>query len=75
MQELGIPVGVAQPIQQQHPVNTIHTTSSITSLIIITGSGFTLKSSKGACAVSSGTFTCAPGNTATVFTVCPIPSN
>lgn len=34
------------------------------------GSGFTLASSKGACAVSSNEFTCASGNTATVFGVC-----
>ncbi|KUJ21753.1 ribonuclease T2 [Mollisia scopiformis] len=32
------------------------------------GSGFTLKSSKGSCGISSGTFTCASGVTATVFT-------
>ncbi|KAH8599738.1 ribonuclease T2-like protein [Bisporella sp. PMI_857] len=32
------------------------------------GSGFTLKSSKGNCAISSGTFSCASGLTATVFT-------
>ncbi|CZR56972.1 related to ribonucleases [Phialocephala subalpina] len=32
------------------------------------GSGFTLKSSKGSCGISSDTFTCASGVTATVFT-------
>ncbi|KZV89341.1 ribonuclease T2 [Exidia glandulosa HHB12029] len=32
------------------------------------GSGFTLTTSKGACAVSSGTLTCASGNSASVFT-------
>ncbi|KAH8914202.1 ribonuclease T2 [Atractiella rhizophila] len=32
------------------------------------GSGFTLKSSKGNCGVSSGSFTCGSGVTATVFT-------
>ncbi|TVY19483.1 Ribonuclease T2-like [Lachnellula arida] len=32
------------------------------------GSGFTLKSSKGPCGISSSAFTCASGNTATVFT-------
>lgn len=32
------------------------------------GSGFTLKSSKGSCGVVSGAFTCGSGVTATVFT-------
>ncbi|KAH8753998.1 ribonuclease-like protein T2, partial [Hyaloscypha sp. PMI_1271] len=32
------------------------------------GSGFTLKSSKGSCGISSSTFTCGSGVTATVFT-------
>ncbi|TVY48482.1 Ribonuclease T2-like [Lachnellula occidentalis] len=32
------------------------------------GSGFTLKSSKGPCGISSSAFTCASGTTATVFT-------
>ncbi|KAK4050834.1 Ribonuclease T2 precursor (RNase T2) [Microbotryomycetes sp. JL201] len=32
------------------------------------GSGFTLTTSKGPCAIVSGTFTCASGQTATVFT-------
>ncbi|KAF2758254.1 ribonuclease M [Pseudovirgaria hyperparasitica] len=32
------------------------------------GSGFTLSSSKGPCAIQSGTLTCASGTTATVFT-------
>jgi ribonuclease T2 len=33
------------------------------------GSGFTLKSSKGSCGISSSKFTCASSVTATVFTV------
>ena len=34
------------------------------------GSGFTLKSSKGNCGIVSGAFSCASGVSATVFTVC-----
>lgn len=34
-----------------------------------TGSGFTLTSSKGACDIIAGVFSCATGNTAGVFTV------
>jgi ribonuclease T2 len=33
------------------------------------GSGFTLKSSKGSCGISGSEFSCASGVTATVFTV------
>lgn len=40
-------------------------------LMIFEGSGFTLKSSKGSCGISSSKFTCGSGVTATVFTVRP----
>lgn len=71
MQGHGILVGAAQHIQQKHLVTVfLYCTLQHLILIDVVGSGFTLASSKGACAVTSGKLTCASGTTATIFTVC-----
>lgn len=46
-----------------------HILCAICSTHFTVGSGFTLKSSKGNCAISNSQLSCASGNTATVFTV------
>ena len=68
MPELGIPRGHVQLIQRYRQVRYNHHNFQSKANTGLSGSGLTLKSSKGSCGVSSSKFTSGSGVTATLFT-------